>query len=117
MSNHQNIEDDVTRSSPGYAPDDIVDTYNQPLSHPPDSTARSFDASLLPDTRAFAVREAVALGLPADRCEDLALVVAELTTNSVIHGGGTGTVHIWAEDGTLLGTASQSAIVRYWKDR
>jgi hypothetical protein len=25
-------------------------------------------------------------------------------------------VHLWAEDRTLLAIASQSAIVRYWKD-
>jgi hypothetical protein len=25
-------------------------------------------------------------------------------------------VHLWAEDGTLVATASQSTIVRYWKD-
>ncbi|WP_327293064.1 sensor histidine kinase [Streptomyces sp. NBC_01198] len=96
------IEDDVPRSSPGYAPDTVVDAYNQPFSRPSGSPARGFDAMLLPDTRAFAVREAVALGLPADRCEDLALVVAELTTNSVIHGGGTGTLHIWAEGGDIV---------------
>jgi anti-sigma regulatory factor (Ser/Thr protein kinase) len=96
------IEDDVERDSPAYAPDRIVDTYNQPLPHPPGSPARTYDASLLPDTRAFALREAAGLGLPADRCDDLALVVAELTTNSVIHGGGTGTLHIWASDGHLV---------------
>jgi hypothetical protein len=26
-------------------------------------------------------------------------------------------VHLWAEDGKLLGTASQSTIVRAWRDR
>ena len=30
----------------------------------------------------------------------------------VAHGFGHGTVHLWAEDGTLLATASQSAVVR-----
>ena len=35
-----------------------------------------------------------------------------------VHGGfGHGLVHMWAEDGTLLGTASQSAIVRAWKEQ
>ena len=29
-------------------------------------------------------------------------------------GFGHGTVHLWAQDGTLLATASQSTIVRYW---
>jgi len=34
----------------------------------------------------------------------------------VADGFGHGLVHLWAEDGTLLGTASQSAIVRAWRD-
>ena len=29
-------------------------------------------------------------------------------------GFGHGLVHLWAEDGTLLATASQSCMVRYW---
>ncbi len=32
-------------------------------------------------------------------------------------GFGHGVVHLWAEDGTLLATASQSAVVRNWSDR
>jgi acyl-CoA thioesterase-2 len=33
-----------------------------------------------------------------------------------IHGGfGHGSAHLWAEDGTFLGTASQSIIVREWR--
>lgn len=33
-----------------------------------------------------------------------------------VHGGfGHGRVHLWSEDGTLLGTASQSTIVRFWQ--
>ncbi len=33
-----------------------------------------------------------------------------------VHAVADGFVHLWAEDGTLLGTASQSAIVRAWRD-
>ena len=36
--------------------------------------------------------------MSAARLPDLALVVAELTTNSVVHGGGSGTPRLWAED-------------------
>jgi acyl-CoA thioesterase-2 len=33
-----------------------------------------------------------------------------------VHGGfGHGSAHLWSEDGTFLGTASQSIIVRQWK--
>jgi acyl-CoA thioesterase len=36
--------------------------------------------------------------------------------HAVADGFGHGLVHLWAEDGTLLGTASQSAIVRAWRE-
>ena len=38
------------------------------------------------------------------------------TMHAIRNGFGHGLVHLWAEDGTLLATASQSCIVRYWKD-
>lgn len=96
------IEDRVEQSSPGYAPDRVVEAYNEPLPDPPDTAAHGYDASGLPGVRALAVREAVRLGLPAERCDDLELAVAELTTNSVVHGGGSGTLRIWAADGHVV---------------
>jgi acyl-CoA thioesterase len=35
--------------------------------------------------------------------------------HAVHDGFGHGLVHLWAEDGTLLATASQSTIVRGWR--
>ncbi|MEN9823531.1 MAG: hypothetical protein RLZ04_1957, partial [Actinomycetota bacterium] len=35
--------------------------------------------------------------------------------HAVERGFGHGLVHMFAEDGTLLATASQSCIVRFWK--
>jgi len=35
--------------------------------------------------------------------------------HAVHNGFGHGLVHLWAEDGTLLATASQSCIVRFWR--
>ena len=35
-------------------------------------------------------------------------------SHAVVNGFGHGVVHLWAEDGTLLATASQSTIVRFW---
>jgi len=43
-------------------------------------------------------------------------VLADVRVSAVADGFGHGLVHLWAEDGTLLGTASQSAIVRAWRD-
>lgn len=39
-------------------------------------------------------------------------ILADVRVHAVADGFGHGLVHLWADDGTLLGTASQSAIVR-----
>jgi acyl-CoA thioesterase len=41
-------------------------------------------------------------------------VLLDIRVHGVHHGFGHGVVHLWAEDGTLLATASQSTIVRFW---
>jgi acyl-CoA thioesterase len=43
-------------------------------------------------------------------------VLADVRVSAVADGFGHGLVHLWTEDGTLLGTASQSSIVRVWRD-
>jgi acyl-CoA thioesterase len=43
-------------------------------------------------------------------------VLLDIRTHAVARGFGHGLVHMFAEDGTLLATASQSCIVRFWKD-
>jgi acyl-CoA thioesterase-2 len=43
-------------------------------------------------------------------------VLADIRVHAIADGFGHGLVHLWAEDGTLLGTASQSTIVRSWKE-
>ena len=42
-------------------------------------------------------------------------VLADIRVHAISDGFGHGLVHLWAEDGTLLGTASQSTIVRSWQ--
>jgi acyl-CoA thioesterase len=39
----------------------------------------------------------------------------DIRVQAVADGYGHGLVHLWAEDGTLLGTASQTAVVRQWR--
>ncbi len=43
-------------------------------------------------------------------------VLADVRVQAVADGFGHGVVHLWAEDGTLLATASQSAQVREWRE-
>jgi acyl-CoA thioesterase II len=44
-------------------------------------------------------------------------VMIDIRVDLVARGFGHGTVYLWAPDGTLMAAASQSAIVRQWKDR
>jgi anti-sigma regulatory factor (Ser/Thr protein kinase) len=90
------------RSSPSYAPEHVVERYNQPLTTPERADGCAFGADELPMARHFVVEQAKRFGLSGVRLEDLALVAAELTTNSVVHGGGAGTVHVWAEGGQVV---------------
>ena len=43
-------------------------------------------------------------------------VLCDIRMHALAHGFGHGEAHLWAEDGTLLGTASQSISVRLWTD-
>jgi anti-sigma regulatory factor (Ser/Thr protein kinase) len=80
----------------------VVARYNQPLEQPAAAEELFFSADQLPDVRHFAVGHAARLGLSGIRLEDVALMVAELTTNSVVHGGGSGTLLMWADDGQMV---------------
>jgi len=42
-------------------------------------------------------------------------VLLDIRVHGADHGFGHGLVHMFAEDGTLLATASQSCVVRFWK--
>lgn len=44
-------------------------------------------------------------------------VLLDIRVHAVRNGFGHGDVHLWADDGTLLATASQSTIVRFWTDQ
>jgi acyl-CoA thioesterase len=43
-------------------------------------------------------------------------VLVDVRMHAIHHGFGHGLVHLWAEDGTLMATASQSTIVRHWSE-
>ncbi|MBF6167684.1 sensor histidine kinase [Streptomyces gardneri] len=90
------------RTSAEYDPDHIVDSYNRPLPPPPATAAGvAFDATSLAQVRHQATDYARRAGMPENRLIDLELVVAETTTNSVVHGGGHGTLTMWTDENQL----------------
>ncbi|MBV7700242.1 anti-sigma factor RsbA family regulatory protein [Streptomyces sp. TRM70350] len=90
------------QDSSAYDWEGVVNRYNQPLPAVPDALSFAFAAETLPTARHTATREAARFGLAGTRLEDLALVTAELTTNSVVHGGGSGVLRVWAEHGYVV---------------
>ncbi|WP_405873193.1 anti-sigma factor RsbA family regulatory protein [Streptomyces sp. NBC_00005] len=88
--------------SGAYAPDAVMARYNEPLPPAVDVVPFRFDDDSLAEARHLAIDEGVRLGLTPARVEDLALATAELATNSVVHGGGSGSLGVWAEDGYVL---------------
>ncbi|MFB8771318.1 anti-sigma factor RsbA family regulatory protein [Streptomyces broussonetiae] len=96
------IRSGTEEPSDAYDPEGVVARYNRPLPPVPDALDIAFDADSLPHARHTATAEAARLGLGGSRLDDLALVTAELTTNSVVHGGGSGRVRLWARDGHVI---------------
>jgi anti-sigma regulatory factor (Ser/Thr protein kinase) len=71
---------------------------DEPLPPPPgDATLLAFGGGGIAGLRRFVHRAGVAAGLSADRVADLVLAVNEIATNSVVHGGGAGTLCVWQE--------------------
>ncbi|MGW4568033.1 anti-sigma factor RsbA family regulatory protein [Streptomyces sp. NPDC004561] len=96
----------AVRPSAAYDPEGVVARYNEPLPPAPGTgpevLALAFDEHSLSAVRHLATEHGAGLGLAGAGLENLALITAELTTNSVIHGGGTGTFTVWPEDGEVL---------------
>ncbi|MEU2059145.1 anti-sigma factor RsbA family regulatory protein [Streptomyces sp. NPDC013455] len=94
------------RTSAAYDPEGVVARYNQPLppgpGTGPDVLGVAFDEESLSAVRHRATDHGARLGLSGLALENLTLITAELTTNSVVHGGGTGELTVWSEDGYVL---------------
>ncbi|WP_280494571.1 sensor histidine kinase [Nocardia asiatica] len=103
------IDGNGRRTSDDYNPDHIVESYNQPLPAPPaTATAVVFDVTTLAHLRHAAGDYARRAGVPEHRLIDFELVVAETTTNSVVHGGGHGTLTMWTDENQLRCQISDS---------
>jgi anti-sigma regulatory factor (Ser/Thr protein kinase) len=90
------------RASTSYAVDRVLAECNRPLPELTEHPPLRVDESMLSWARGFAHAEAGRAGLGEDRVADVEMVVNELVTNSVEHGGGMGILRIWIEDAHLV---------------
>ena len=86
----------------------------------PDLAPSSAMLAILGDTVPFGIRRVMGMRgsgnsldntLRVARLVPTDWVLLDIRVNAVEHGFGHGAVHLWAENGTLLGTASQSVII------
>ena len=74
-----------------------------PMSPAPDvvDVDHPFDADSLYELRATLAAHASHLGAPSEQIENLLIVVTELATNAILHGGGNGRIKLWHNDNVL----------------
>jgi anti-sigma regulatory factor (Ser/Thr protein kinase) len=87
------------RESMSYrALDDVARPYAARLSAPsPDAYAMPVTMDSLATIRHIAAARAMRFGLPDDRVQDMVLSLNEIATNSLVHGRGATSVHMWEE--------------------
>jgi anti-sigma regulatory factor (Ser/Thr protein kinase) len=97
MRNHPRLhERGVRRTSGSYSGlEAFAEPFVDPLPNPvPPTATRSFTD--VRAVRSFVRRHALALGA-SSRVDDLLLATSEIATNSVLYGGGGGTVRLWRD--------------------
>ena len=100
------------RPSAAYAVGGVPDAFATPLPPPTNAVLRgSYGAADIPATRRTVAQYARSAGLSEEQVEVLELAASELATNSVRHGGGTGTVAMWLEPGAVVVEFSDSGRV------
>jgi anti-sigma regulatory factor (Ser/Thr protein kinase) len=94
----------VGRPSSSYPGRDAFATLDtSPLSDVPDrAPVLAYGPGDVGQVRRFVSGHAVRAGLRADRVADLVLAADEMSTNSLRHGGGLGTVGVWREGDEVI---------------
>lgn len=96
------LADDRLTPSADYHGEYESEVLQGPLPPPPDwAQWRRFTAGSLSTLRGFIQVQADWAG-HGTRADDLVLAVNEVATNSLLHGGGGGSVHIWTEGDDLI---------------
>ncbi len=100
------------RSTREYVPGGALHALAAPLTPPADAVLRgSYGPDDIPATRRTVAHYARTVGLSEEQVEVLELAASELATNSIRHGGGTGTVAMWLEPGAAVVEFSDSGHV------
>jgi anti-sigma regulatory factor (Ser/Thr protein kinase) len=91
------------RPSLEYAADGALEAFAAQLAPPADAVLRGeYGPHDIPATRRTVAQYARRVGLREEQVEILELAASELATNSIRHGGGTGTVAMWVEPGVAV---------------
>ena len=97
------VRDGRQADSPAYIGPALPAGCDQALTAPPrEATRLRFGADDLFGVRALVSERAGAAGLDAERVSDLVLGINELATNTVAHGSGGGTLHVWGRPGRFV---------------
>ncbi len=118
------IDDRGKRPSADYAPEAVIEAYNQPL---PDSDLNPVDVlHVTPDNAGqaaqFAVTQAARRGVATSRRRDVEYAVTELVSNSMRHGGGRARLAVGLASGYFVcqvqdaGTLTDPLAGRRWAD-
>ncbi|TWP51688.1 sensor histidine kinase [Lentzea tibetensis] len=92
------VDDSGPRPSEHFAPEQVIARHNRPLLPPPPDAVRTEISGPVSQARRFTKEHALHAGFDPLRLDDLLLTITELVTNSIEHGSGNSTVHLWADD-------------------
>jgi anti-sigma regulatory factor (Ser/Thr protein kinase) len=96
-------EGGAPRASGAYSPPAPKVEADEELPPPPSERRRlTFARDDVSTMRHLVAARARAAGLTPQRASDLVLATSEAATNSVLHGGGGGTLAVWEEPGALV---------------
>ena len=92
--------------------DHVREAFSAALPAPEGAVERlAFDHAALGEVRPQVLAAAGAAGVSAERSAELALAVTEAATNSVRHGGGSGALSVWEQDGALVCEVRDAGLV------
>jgi len=97
-------EDGIGSDSGGYGGlEAACAPFGDPLPEPRSETVElAFASPNMHQLRALVATYADLSGFGEGRTDDLVLAISELAANSILHGGGEGSVRIWREPGVLI---------------